>query len=79
MGKQLETLHHIDSYIKDNGTPPTIKELASMCGLNSVSSIHYHLVKLYDNGLLQRDKNKPRGISITEKGKKLLRSEEVRG
>ena len=43
---------------------PTVREIAEHCGIKSTSVVQYHLDKLEDAGLIKREKEKFRSISI---------------
>jgi repressor LexA len=57
----------ITSQIKENGFPPSVREICEAVGLKSTSTVHGHLKRLEKQGLLKRDSMKPRAITITRK------------
>ncbi|NLE26227.1 MAG: transcriptional repressor LexA [Clostridiaceae bacterium] len=57
----------ITSQIKENGFPPSVREICEAVGLKSTSTVHGHLKRLEKQGLLKRDSMKPRAIAITRK------------
>lgn len=46
------------------GYPPSIREIAEAVGLQSTSSVSYHLGQLEDKGFLRREDKKPRAVDI---------------
>lgn len=48
------------------GYSPTVREIAEGCGISSPSVVHYHLNALERAGLLNREKEKFRSISLTQ-------------
>lgn len=63
--KQLNILKSIYTAIKDNGYPPTVREIGQEVGLASPSTVHGHLSRLEKNGYLYRDENKTRALELT--------------
>ncbi|MBN1916141.1 transcriptional repressor LexA [Candidatus Dojkabacteria bacterium] len=60
--QQKNILDFIESYIAKNGVSPTLLEVKDHIGVNSLGTVYEHLDKLESKGLIQRDKNAPRGI-----------------
>ena len=58
----------INQSLKIRKFPPTVRELGSLVGLSSPSSVHGHLDRLEKNGYLKRDRDRPRTIELTRKG-----------
>jgi len=56
----------IQGYIKENGYPPTYREIGEGCGLASTSSITWYLGKLERAGRITRKHNSPRSIRVIE-------------
>jgi repressor LexA len=48
-------LEFIDQTIRDRGYPPTVREIGVAVGLQSTSTVHFHLKALEDQGLLERE------------------------
>lgn len=46
------------------GYPPSIREIAEAVGLQSTSSVSYHLTQLEEKGFLRREDKKPRAVDI---------------
>ena len=62
--RQRKILEFIDQTIKDNGFPPTVREIGKAVGLNSPATVHTHLSTLQDRGYIRRDPTKPRAIEV---------------
>jgi repressor LexA len=62
--RQRKILEFIDQTIKDNGFPPTVREIGQAVGLNSPATVHTHLSTLQDRGYIRRDPTKPRAIEV---------------
>lgn len=60
----------IFSYIKDEtrkrGYPPSVREIGEAVGLSSSSTVHGHLARLEEKGMIRRDPSKPRAIEILD-------------
>lgn len=54
----------ISRFKEDKGYAPTVKEIAEQCGISSLSVVQYHLDHLEGAGIIKRDRNKARSISI---------------
>lgn len=45
----------IVQYITEHGYPPTVREIGAAVGLNSTCTVHMHLKKMFDSGMLETD------------------------
>ena len=63
-GKRLEILEFIDEQLRENGFPPSVREIGEAVQLNSSSSVHAHLKRLSADGFLRRHPDKPRAIEV---------------
>ena len=80
--KTLETkgksmLMFICSFIDIYGYPPSIRDIAADNYISSTSVVNYYLDALSENEYIKRDKRVARGIVVTRKGKKWLKSNAV--
>ena len=48
-------LKTITDYSTDYGHPPTIREICRLSGLSSTSTVHHHLQKMLDEGMIEKD------------------------
>lgn len=62
----------IDTFIRDKGFSPTVREVGIATGLQSTATVHGHLHRLSEKKLISFIEFKPRTITITTKGKELL-------
>lgn len=62
--RQREIFDFIRRYLRKYGYPPTVREIGKALGLHSPSTVHAHLAKLEQIGLLRRDPSKPRAIEL---------------
>ncbi|MGX7108232.1 transcriptional repressor LexA [Facklamia miroungae] len=66
--KQLNVLKSIHELLNENGYPPTVREIGTRVGLSSPSTVHGHLDRLEESGLIERSASKTRTIEITSLG-----------
>ncbi len=72
--RQREIFDFISTYLSNHGYPPTVREIGKAVGLHSSSTVHAHLSKLENLGVLRRDPSKPRALEVmVEKAKKAVR------
>lgn len=64
--KQQLIYDFIKREIRENGYPPSIREIGKACGLSSTSSVHAQLSNLERLGYIQRIGSKTRSIRILE-------------
>jgi repressor LexA len=62
--RQREIFDFIRRYVRKYGYPPTVREIGQALGLHSPSTVHAHLAKLEQIGILRRDPSKPRAIEL---------------
>lgn len=69
MSKRQEAiLTFIKEEVRAKGYPPSVREIGEAVGLASSSTVHGHLARLENKGLIRRDPTKPRAIEILEAG-----------
>lgn len=53
-------------YIQIHGYSPSVREIGEMTGLKSTSSVHSHLLRMFDDGMLETDAplGTPRAIRV---------------
>ncbi|MGF1506364.1 MAG: transcriptional repressor LexA [Anaerolineae bacterium] len=64
--RQRSILTFIETFIGENGYPPTIREIGEACSISSTSVVNYNLNKLEREGYLSRDNKVSRGIKLAE-------------
>jgi repressor LexA len=62
--RQTAILAFIGRHCRDNGYPPTVREIGLAVGLASPSTVHAHLAKLEQAGHIKRDPTKPRAMLV---------------
>jgi len=63
--KQKHILKFIESYIDEYGYPPSIRDIQNNCDISSTSVVKYNLDRLQERGLMNRDSEISRSISLT--------------
>lgn len=64
--RQKQILAYIKETLRTKGYPPSVREIGEAVGLSSSSTVHTHLEKLEDMGLIRRDPTKPRTIEVLD-------------
>ncbi len=64
--RQEAILTFIKDEVKKKGYPPSVREIGKAVGLASSSTVHGHLERLENKGLIRRDPTKPRAIEILD-------------
>jgi repressor LexA len=64
--RQRLILCFIAEQLGASGYPPTIREIGTEVGISSTSVVNYHLNKLKERGLLERDDRVSRGLKLTQ-------------
>lgn len=62
--RQKQILDFIGDSIRKNGYAPSLVEISQHFKLNSISTIHKHLVHLEEKGLIHRHWNRARAIEV---------------
>ena len=57
-------LEFVSEFSRDNGYPPTVREICEGVGLRSPSTVHAHLKILQEGGFLEKDGRKNRSLSV---------------
>lgn len=75
--KQKEILEYIKECIRKKGYPPAVREICEAVHLKSTSSVHSHLSRLEELGMIRKDPTKPRAIEILDDAFNVNRREMV--
>ena len=67
--KQKDILNFIETYIGEFGYPPSIRDIQNNCDISSTSVVKYNLDRLQEKGLMNRDSEISRSISLTNSEK----------
>ncbi len=62
--KDYDTYKFIIDYIKENGYPPTVREIASGVGVTSTATVSHRLMKLERDGWIKVKLSSPRAIKV---------------
>ena len=74
--RQEAILQFIKDEVRAKGYPPSVREIGEAVGLASSSTVHGHLARLENKGLIRRDPTKPRAIEILD-GDDSIQKQEV--
>ncbi|MDO8684197.1 MAG: transcriptional repressor LexA [Armatimonadota bacterium] len=66
--RQRQIMQCIVHHIEAHGYPPTVREIGEAVSLSSSSTVHAHLRKLEDKGLIKRDAILTRAIKVVTGG-----------
>ena len=63
---QQRIYDYIVSCIREQGYPPSVREIGEAVGLKSPSTVHFHLKHLEEAGVIEKGACKGRAIALTE-------------
>ena len=63
--KQKNILNFINIFIEKNGYAPSVREICQGVSLKSTSTVQYHLERLIQSGLLQKNYKKSRALRVS--------------
>lgn len=63
--RQKEVLDAIEAFVERHGYAPSLEEIGRSLKLSSVSTVHKHLTNLQRKGLLSREWNRGRSVTVT--------------
>ena len=63
---QQRIYDYIAACIQTQGYPPSVREIGEAVGLRSPSTVHFHLKKLADAGVIEIGAGKGRAITLTD-------------
>lgn len=66
--RQRQILDYIGTFIEERGYSPSLEEIGAHFGLSSVATVHKHVSRLVEKGLVRRGWNQNRSIELVEKG-----------
>jgi repressor LexA len=61
---RVKILAYVTDFSRENGYPPTVREICEAVGLRSPSTVHSHLKILQEGGLLTKDDRKTRALKV---------------
>jgi repressor LexA len=62
--RKQKIIDYIASTLRENGYPPSVREIAAAVGLASTSAVHHHLSALEKEGLIERDATQSRALRL---------------
>lgn len=62
--RQKKILDFIETFLRENGFPPTIREIGEAVNIASTSVVNYNLNKLVERGFLERAPEVSRGLRL---------------
>ena len=65
--REREVYSFIESFVEDNGYPPTVREICEALGFASTSTAQYYRKKLENEDMISFGNSKSRAISLTQK------------
>ena len=65
-GMQKKIYDHIAASIREQGYPPSVREIGQAVGLKSPSTVHFHLKHLEEAGMIEKGAGKGRAITLTQ-------------
>lgn len=70
--RAMKCYHQIEQYIGDHGRPPTLRELSSITGMRSTSTVRYYLNILRDWGWIESQPFGVRTIRLTRPTERIV-------
>ncbi len=65
LGKREKAiLKYIEKEVKDNGYPPSVREIGKAVGLSSTATVHGYLAKLEEKGYIKKESQKGRTLRL---------------
>jgi len=65
--RQRQIVEYIAQFIQKHGYSPTLREIADAMGLSSIATVHEHVQKLVEKGVLKKTSLTNRGIALVDK------------
>lgn len=62
---QQKIYDYLESSIREQGYPPSVREIGEAVGLRSPSTVHFHLKHLEEVGYIEKGAGKGRAIALT--------------
>jgi len=75
--RQLQILRYIQQQVRNQGYPPTVREIGNAVGLRSTNGVAEHLRSLIAKGYLAKDDKKSRALVPTDRCRRLMASESL--
>ena len=62
--REVDILNFIEKQIKQNGYPPSVREIGKSVGLSSTATVHGYLTKLEQKGYIKKENQKGRTLRL---------------
>ena len=62
--REKDILAFIEKQIKENGYPPSVREIGKSVGLSSTATVHGYLTKLEQKGYIKKENQKGRTLRL---------------
>ena len=59
---------YLSEYVRENGYPPSVRDITSALGFASPSTVHLYLSRLEEKGYIEREHNKSRSLRPIRSG-----------
>lgn len=67
--REKDILSFIEKQIKENGYPPSVREIGKSVGLSSTATVHGYLRKLEEKGFIKKENQKGRALKLVKGNK----------
>ncbi|MBP3502021.1 MAG: transcriptional repressor LexA [Clostridia bacterium] len=67
--REKDILNFIEKQIKENGYPPSVREIGKSVGLSSTATVHGYLTKLEEKGYIKKENQKGRTLRLLKGNK----------
>ena len=67
--REKDILSFIEKQIKENGYPPSVREIGKSVGLSSTATVHGYLTKLEEKGYIRKENQKGRALKLVKGNK----------
>lgn len=64
--RQRQVYDVVRTFIARRGYSPSLEEIGEALGLSSVATVHRHVARLTEKGLLRKDANRSRSVEVVE-------------
>jgi repressor LexA len=66
--RQAQIIECIETFTREKGFPPTIRQIGEAVNISSTSVVNYNLDKLEKAGLIKREEKTSRGVRLANRG-----------
>ena len=62
--REKAIIKFIDKQIRENGYPPSVREIGKAVGLKSTATVHAYIAKLTEKGYIKKESQKGRTLKL---------------